>query len=79
MEEVAEWDGWGSDDQGHHVHVHAAGTRQEIASQVVARVLAKYGARTDTRAWRFWLQSDQNGRREVVPFRPDENGSPIFL
>ena len=80
MGEVADWEGWGSDDQGHHVHVLSTGcTREVAAGRVVGRVLVKYGPKTDPRTWRFWLECVQDGRRVVVAFRVDGGGGLIFL
>ena len=78
--QAIDWEGWATDDLGHHVHLLcSSSTAEEAAAQVIARVLAKYGARTDLTSWRFWLQpSPPRYKGPAVHFRADVNGLPVF-
>ena len=79
-DQVIDWEGWATDDLGHHVHILCSSCPAgEAAAQVIARVLAKYGVRTHLTSWRFWLQpSPPRDTGPAVHFRADENGTPVF-
>ena len=74
-----DWEGLASDD-GRSVHILCRQCPvEEAAAQVIARVLANYGARTDLTTWRFELRPyPPTPQRAVVHFRADEDGAPVF-
>lgn len=74
-----DWAGLASDD-GRYVHILCQGCPvEEAAAQVIAHVLAKYGARTVLTSWKFELRPHPHTpTQQVVHFRADENGDPLF-
>jgi len=77
--EEGDWDGWGTDDRLHNVHVESRGcSPDEAVQRLVQRARDKCGAVADLTNWRYWLQEIGpmvTGR--TLHFRLDETGRPM--
>ena len=81
MSESGDWDGWGTDNGMHIVHVSSrACSAEEAVGQLVQRARQKYGASLEFMMWRFWVKKvDPIVPGQLLHYRVDENGRPVRL
>ena len=76
-----DWDGWGTDDGMHIVHVSSREcSAEEAVAQLVQRARRKYGVSLDLMMWRFWVKKvDPIVPGQLLHYRVDESGRPVPL
>ena len=76
-----DWDGWGTDNGMHIVHVSSrACSAEEAVAQLIQRARQKYGVSLDLMMWRFWVRKvDPIVPGSLLHYRVDESGRLIRL